>query len=205
MGVVIRKRELTAEWARGENPDAVIVATGSHPKIPRISGIDSPHVATMWELLSGKREARGEVVVVGGRQFGAETAEYLASRGFQVTLTEAADGIAEDIRHVGEIYRILNFSLRQLGVTILTNAALEEITPTGVMVRRKGELVPLNADTVVLALGGESDDRLARQLQASGSIRDSPRWGLRGVGGQDQQGRPRGFPGGAVGVDFPLT
>ena len=83
-------------------------------------------------------------------------------------MTEAADGIAEDIRHVGEIYRILNFSLRQLGVTILTNTALEEITPTGVMVRRKGELVPLNADTVVLALGGESDDRLARQLQASG-------------------------------------
>ena len=168
LGVAIRNRELTAEGARGENPDVVIVATGSHPKIPRIPGVDSPHVATMWELLSGKRKARGEVVVVGGRQFGAETAEYLASRGFKVTLTEAVDGIAEDIRHVGEIYRILNFSLRQLGVTILTNTALEEITPTGAMVRRKGELVPLKADTVVLALGGESDDRLARQLQASG-------------------------------------
>jgi 2,4-dienoyl-CoA reductase-like NADH-dependent reductase (Old Yellow Enzyme family)/thioredoxin reductase len=168
LGVAIRNQELTAEGALGESPDAVIVATGSHPKIPQIPGIDSPHVATMWDILSGKRKARGDVVVIGGRQFGAETAEHLASRGCKVTLIEAAAGIAEDIRHVNELYRILTFSLNHLGVTILTKTTLEEITPTGVMVRRRGELVPLPADTVVLALGGNSEDQLAEQLQASG-------------------------------------
>jgi 2,4-dienoyl-CoA reductase (NADPH2) len=168
LGVAIQNRELTVEEVRGESPAVVVVATGSHPKLPQVPGIGSPHVATMWDILAGRREARGEVVVVGGRQFGAETAEYLASRGFKVTLTEAAAGIAEDIRHVGEIFKILNFSLSNHGVTILTNATLEEITPTGVMVRRKGELVPLNADTVVIALSGQSDNQLAQQLEAAG-------------------------------------
>ena len=168
LGVIIRNQTLTAESAKAESPDAVIIATGLRPRIPQVPGIQGKNVATMWDILSGKRVAQGAVVVVGGRQFGAETAEYLASRGYKVTLVESTSAIAQDIRHVNELYSILTFSLRQLGVTVLTNTSLEEVTPAGVRIKRRGELTVLPADTVILALGGESDNKLAHELQETG-------------------------------------
>lgn len=57
--------------------DAVVVATGVHPRIPDIPGIDHPSVVTYAELLSGRRSAGTRVAILGAGGIGFDVAEYL--------------------------------------------------------------------------------------------------------------------------------
>lgn len=77
--------EVTAEMIEREQPDAVIIATGSHPNLPPVPGVDLPHVATVWQVLQGEKSAQpGEFVLVYdtiGFHQATGTAELLAERG----------------------------------------------------------------------------------------------------------------------------
>ncbi|HLH62464.1 MAG TPA: mycofactocin system FadH/OYE family oxidoreductase 2 [Ktedonobacteraceae bacterium] len=80
--------EVTAEMIEREQPDAVIIATGSYPSLPPLPGIDLPHVATVWQVLQGEKSAQpGEFVLVYdtiGFHQATSTAEWLAERGCQI-------------------------------------------------------------------------------------------------------------------------
>lgn len=80
--------EVTAEMIERGQPDAVIIATGSRPKLPSMPGIDLPHVATVWQVLQGEKIAQpGEYVIVYdqiGFHQATSTAELLADKGCRV-------------------------------------------------------------------------------------------------------------------------
>jgi 2,4-dienoyl-CoA reductase (NADPH2) len=80
--------EATAEMIESEQPDAVIIATGSLPQLPPIPGADLPHVATVWQVIQGEKTAQpGEYVVVYdqvGFHQATGSAELLAERGCKV-------------------------------------------------------------------------------------------------------------------------
>ena len=65
----------TAELTGGY--DAVILATGVHPRMPEIDGIDHPKVIGYGELLDGSRSAGEKVAVIGAGGIGFDVAEYL--------------------------------------------------------------------------------------------------------------------------------
>ncbi len=77
--------EVTAEQIEREHPDAVIIATGSQPELPQISGTDLPHVATVWQVLQGEKEAQPGDYVLLYDQIGfhqaSSIAELLAEKG----------------------------------------------------------------------------------------------------------------------------
>ncbi|MBA2287822.1 MAG: FAD-dependent oxidoreductase, partial [Ktedonobacteraceae bacterium] len=77
--------EVTAELIERERPDAVIIATGSRPNLPPVPGADLPHVATVWQVLQGEKNAQpGEYVLVYdqiGFHQATSVAELLAERG----------------------------------------------------------------------------------------------------------------------------
>src|SRR5206468_2398795 len=55
LGVDVRLgMEATAALVLGERPDAVVVATGSHPHIPPVPGSDGKHVVTDRDVLGGE-------------------------------------------------------------------------------------------------------------------------------------------------------
>ena len=83
-----------------------------------------------------------------------------------MTLVEASAEIARDVLFRTHNYLVL--SLQLLGVRILTNATVEEITKTGVILNRNGKSDSLEADTVVLALGNKPNRELASQLEELG-------------------------------------
>jgi 2,4-dienoyl-CoA reductase-like NADH-dependent reductase (Old Yellow Enzyme family)/thioredoxin reductase len=167
LGVEIRNEELTAETVRREKPDAVVVATGATPDRPDIPGIDNANVIGAWEILGGYMP-KGRVVVLGGKQIGAETAEYLATKGYQVTVVEQSDDIDGDVPFSITWKDLQKYSFKTLGVKVLTNTTVEEITERGVKVNGKGQNQFLEAETVVLALGNKPDHRLAGQLENLG-------------------------------------
>ena len=60
-----------------EGFDAVVVASGVHPRVPAIPGIDHPSVVVYSDLLSGKRKAGRRVAIIGAGGIGFDVAEYL--------------------------------------------------------------------------------------------------------------------------------
>jgi len=55
----------------------VVVASGVHPRIPEIAGIDHPKVVSYADLLGGKRNAGRRVAIIGAGGIGFDVAEYL--------------------------------------------------------------------------------------------------------------------------------
>ncbi len=69
--------------------DAVIIATGSVPKVFPLG--DDAHVYTAAQVLTKEKDCGGSTVVVGGGLVGCETALWLAQQGKKVTIVEALD------------------------------------------------------------------------------------------------------------------
>lgn len=73
--------EATPETVKTEQPDTLIVSTGSTPSVPPIPGINSDSVALAMDVLDGKAPVGREVVIIGGGTVGTETALYVAKLG----------------------------------------------------------------------------------------------------------------------------
>jgi len=142
------------ELADGE-ADAVVVATGAHPQEEEVPGARAGQVVSAWDVLEGRPPARDmAVVVLGGRQMGCETAEFLAERGNRVTLVSRSR--TEDL--AGDVvvsYRVpLLARLRKLGVTLRTRCDIREVRGgRATLVAEGGRDETVGADLVVLARG----------------------------------------------------
>ncbi len=93
--------EVTAEMIEREQPDAVIIATGSRPALPPIPGADLPFVATTWQVLSGEKQAQaGDYVLVYdtiGFHQATSVAELLADRGCTVEVVTGQFYVGGDL------------------------------------------------------------------------------------------------------------
>lgn len=147
-------------------PDHVIVATGSQPARPPISGIDGAQVVTAWEVLGGEADPIGDVVVVGGGAVGLEAAEVVAAAARAVTVVEMLDRVGADVSPT--ILPGLLRGLEERGVRVLAGHVVREIRPGEVVVEHDGRERVLAADTVVLAAGAVPESSLARELSEIG-------------------------------------
>ncbi|MFC1982646.1 FAD-dependent oxidoreductase, partial [Chloroflexota bacterium] len=167
LGVKVEEKALTTEIVSQAKPDAVIVATGARPIVPSLPGIEKENVVTAWQVLKGEATPEGKVVILGGGEVGAETAEHLAKKGNQVTIVEMLDKVASDMDELS--CHLLLFSLEDLGVKILTKATAREITDLGVVTDYRGKKQLIEAATVVLALGAQPNQELGNQLKKLGT------------------------------------
>lgn len=165
LGVDIKlNTEYTSAINDKENPDLVIIATGSIPLKPPITGIDRENVVTAHDVLLGKVSTKDKVVVAGGGQVGCETALYLASLGKQVTIVEMLPTIAGDEEFTRRIF--LMKAIKENNIEYFTDAKVKGINIDCVQcetVQQKN--IEIEAATVVLALGMESNNALAKELE----------------------------------------
>jgi 2,4-dienoyl-CoA reductase (NADPH2) len=167
----------TGDTVAAVKPDVILVAAGGTHDIPNIPGINRSNVATgermhgrlkfflkffgpeflrkltelpfAMDLVVGK-----QVVIMGGRLHGCQTAEYLLHLGRKITIVDTGtekdigDGLLEVF-----IKPYLMYWLKDHGVEFVTEVKYEEVTNEGLVVRTKdGSKRLLKADTVITAL-----------------------------------------------------
>ena len=155
--------EATAQSIVDAKPDAVVVATGGAPIIPNIPGVGGDNVVTAEDVLTGRKEVGDRVIIVGGGLIGCETADFLSERGKQVTILEMLHRIGNDIGPTTRWTVIQR--LRAAQVRMETGARVVDITERGTMVDRDGATELIEGDSVVLAVGMQSENRLAKELE----------------------------------------
>lgn len=160
---VVLGEEVTPLLVEKIKPDVVFIATGSIPTIPEILGVKGDHVVIAHDVLTGKASVKERVVVVGGGMVGAETAEFLAEKGKKMTILEMLRRIGMDM--VPMAILMLYKRLKKLGVDMITNAKVEEITEDGVVYEKDGEKQTVEADSVVLAAGSKPNISLMKALE----------------------------------------
>ena len=158
--------EVSPELVIDQKPDAVIVATGAKPVIPRLPGIDNSCVCTAWEVFLGQKNISGKAVVLGGGQTACEVAEFLASEGAQVILVAPDKSLAEDLQ--GTARGIILFrELEAKDVDIRLETTIERIHDNEVTIQNAGKLDTIkDVKAVVIAKGRRQENALYEDLLA---------------------------------------
>ncbi len=145
------------------SPEAVILATGAEPLVPKIPGLVGSHVVQAWDVLEGKVPVSGNVLIIGGGSVGCETAEFITGSATSVTVVEI---LSEMASNVGPSLRtFLLDRLKARGVTLLTRVICEEVIPGGIVITAQGEVQKtIKADVIVLAAGTKSNTKLHSEI-----------------------------------------
>lgn len=170
LGVTVElNTRLDAAAILARKPDAVVLAQGAVPVIPRVPGVDSPKVVDCVAALTRDPDAGDKVVVIGGGLVGCETAVDYAQAGKTVTVIEALPDILSAGIPVPESNeQMLRDLLAEGKVAIKTASRLSAVTETGVTLSTPNGEETLEADTVVLAVGFTPRPSLADDLLGSG-------------------------------------
>ena len=85
---VERSVAVDAAMVEREAPDAVIMATGATPYLPKLDGLDEAHAVDAWAVIKGEANVGGRVVIADWRcdWVGMGVAEMLARNGCHVRL-----------------------------------------------------------------------------------------------------------------------
>ena len=104
--------------------DYVLLATGSHPFVPPINGIENVNYLTTDTFFELKEQPK-ELVIIGGGVIGIELAFAMAPLGTKVTVIEVAPSIlmTED----KEATAIIRNQLKKMGVTLFEGVTIEEV------------------------------------------------------------------------------
>lgn len=157
--------EVSAESATAIAPDAIVVATGASPKSLDIPGAGRQNVVQAVDVIQARCQVGRDVVVVGGNYMGLEVSDLLVRQGRRALVVEALARLGADMEV--HIYQMLLDSLIRHGARLLTNAKAFEIADNGVYVDHLGQGLFLAADSVVLAVGSQPENRLFDQLKTS--------------------------------------
>jgi 2,4-dienoyl-CoA reductase-like NADH-dependent reductase (Old Yellow Enzyme family)/thioredoxin reductase len=150
--------EATSQLLDAEGLDALIVAVGADPIVPRVPGVDLPHVHWAADAESGTIEVGNRVVIVGAGAVGIECALMLSNEGHQVTLVELDEKVhSRDTLHWsagGNASTCIFELLEEQGVPMHYETRLTAIEPGRVLcTKADGVEVAIETDTVLYAIG----------------------------------------------------
>jgi 2-enoate reductase len=168
LGVELKmETKVTPELITKENPDVIIVATGSTPVLPDIPGKDSPNVFTCTDPMLSRNIKGDNVTVIGGGITGCETALWLAEEGKQVTIIEMLPELMTGGMTVPMMNRMMiNDLLALYKVKVITDACVREIDDVSITIgfSNGNPDETRYSDSAVIASGLKSDDELYQAL-----------------------------------------
>jgi 2,4-dienoyl-CoA reductase (NADPH2) len=174
LGVDIRTgHEVTAEFLRGEAPDAVVLATGSRPARPWWSH-EHPRVADVREVIDGTAAASGRVVVIDELGFhqATSTAELLADRGCDVEVITNGMVVGQDLGITLDI-ETWNVKAHAKGIRQRTDVVVLDARDSGAALvlslqhHPTGASLELACDWAACAVPAQPEDTLWQQLRGA--------------------------------------
>lgn len=157
--------KVSIDTIKSEGADAVVVASGSTPIIPKIPGIENDYVFTAEDVLMNRKIAGKKVVVIGGGSVGVETAELLAHQSKEVSVIEMADEILSDMSL--SLKMVLLRRVGNTSINVMTDHKVLEIKNHTVVTDKQ---ILQDIDSVILAVGYKSNNELVSQLQEANVI-----------------------------------
>ncbi len=157
IGTVVDQGQVSVKGKDGETileTENIVLATGTVPAVPPITGADLPGVYTSDSLLS-TLPALKELVIVGGGVIGVEFAEAYHAFGAKVTILEMLPRLLPPFDT--DLARHLAASFKKKGIAVVTGAGVTSIEKgeTGLTIRYKlgEEEKSAGADGVLIAVG----------------------------------------------------
>ena len=156
-------QEVNHAFIQEFNPDVIILATGSIPlSLSEIEKVEN-RVCYAHQVLSGEKEIGKKVVVIGGGSVGSGTADFLAIRGYDVTLLLRRTDIGSKLESSTKM--VIQRRLRESGVKIIQKALLKGFANGKVRIEREGIEEYLDAETVIQAIGAKPDNSLYIEIK----------------------------------------
>jgi len=158
----------TKEVIDSINPDTLIIATGSKPKMICFPGSDSEKVVTANDVLLKKVDPGKNVVIIGGGLVGCETALWLAQQGKEVTIVEAlGDILKAGIELALPNEQMLRELLAYNKVNIITGSTVSALNQDGAVISScaGGEQKTIPADCVIISVGYCADNKLYDEVR----------------------------------------
>lgn len=143
--------------------DALIIAVGSEPVIPKIEGKEKSHVMNALEAYEHHEKLGQDIVIIGGGSIGCELAKLLVSNRKKVTIVEITSKICTNLNeHVraGLLEKIVQCN----NLDILTEAECTKIGDDFVEVKIKNEIKIIKADNVILSVGMKARRELSNSF-----------------------------------------
>jgi pyruvate/2-oxoglutarate dehydrogenase complex dihydrolipoamide dehydrogenase (E3) component len=160
-------QEVTTETVRKEDPDVVILATGSFPSLPPVPGIEKEIVVPFSSVLDKQDKDQKKSVVVGGGPTGCEVAYHLSEQGCPVTIVEMLPKIGNRLETMTR--KLLLRKLKENQVRFMTDCKLSRIDDNGVVVTTKDNREEfLEAQRVVITIGNRPDNELYAKIEPLG-------------------------------------
>jgi len=167
---MITGKEMTPEMVIGQNPDAVIVATGSIPVEKPVQGDYSPPgVLNVWQALDGSYPIGEKILFIdeNGGHHASSTVEFFADQDKKIHMITSDLFIGLDLGPIGDLY-LTRQRLLQKGVIFQPDLIIDEIEQGIVMCRDIYTNKPVrfkDFDTIILDMGNVSNDHIYKELK----------------------------------------
>ena len=157
-------KKATSTDILNEHPDSVIIAVGANNASLPIPGSDLTHVLDAWKVLNYEQFPSGHVAIIGGGLVGAETAEFLAQMGLDVTVIEMLEEIAKEESSTVKPVMFEDFEKHQ--VKLLTKTKVIEIKNDCIKAANGDGELTIPCDYVILATGAKPNPFDVSELTA---------------------------------------
>ncbi len=150
-----------------ETYDDLVIATGSQPIVPAVSGIDIPGIFSLWTI-PDSRDILGWIetgsvrsaVIVGAGFIGLEMAENLSARGIAVTIIEMQPQVMPVMD--AEMAYFIHEHLMEKKIRVILSCAVQGFEKDEAAIRvRTGRGEDIRTDMVLLSVGVRPQGELA--------------------------------------------
>lgn len=157
--------EATVDMVKEEDPDAVIVAIGADPIMPKFSAAGTDKVVWVGDYELDHSLAGDNVVICGGGFTGLEAALEMAKSGRSVTVVDQVP--EESLGAGGTLVNTIALKqlLKEAGVKFECSCRIDDITREGVKITNEnGENKTLPCDTAVISFGFRKDEKKIKEF-----------------------------------------
>ncbi|MDF1618134.1 FAD-dependent oxidoreductase [Petrocella sp. FN5] len=160
-------KDITTLETYEETYDTLVLSTGSTPLVPKIEGIDSPNIFTLWTIPDVDRIKEyvlshdlKTATVIGGGFIGLEMAENLHDLGLDVSIAEMAPQVMMSIDY--DMAQLIHGHIAKKSVHLHLNNGVKSFKTRGTVTDViLNDETAIESDIILLAIGVKPNGSLA--------------------------------------------